>query len=217
MTRLEGRPLSEVAATMSVEDKTAVARDLGGLMRAMHDAEAPSGSRLALDWARFVDAQAQSAPVRHAEGAPAAWLQAIPGWLGSVLPELTRFRPTLISADLHAEHVLVAERAGRTSLVGVLDFGDALIGDPAYDFVTPLAFIVRGRAPLMSALLDGYGVPAGDRTPELRRRFTAYELLHRHAQLARDVRMLDRRDRELATLSAVESALVPMGEASAPR
>jgi hypothetical protein len=85
------------------------------------------------------------------------------------------------------------------------DFGDALVGDPAYDFVTPVTFIVRGRADLMAALLDGYGV-RGDAM--LRRRFMAYELLHRFSRIGRDVRMLAE-PRDLATLADVERALFP--------
>ncbi len=44
-----------------------------------------------------------------------------------------QFRPVLIHADLGLEHLLVD--GDRTRLLGVIDFGDARIGDPALDFV----------------------------------------------------------------------------------
>jgi aminoglycoside 2''-phosphotransferase len=46
-------------------------------------------------------------------------------------PEHFRFQPVLIHRDLGIEHVLL-EPGGR--LAGVIDWGDAAIGDPAIDF-----------------------------------------------------------------------------------
>ena len=44
-----------------------------------------------------------------------------------------QFRPALIHADLGLEHLLVDR--DRNHLLGVIDFGDARVGDPALDFV----------------------------------------------------------------------------------
>lgn len=44
-----------------------------------------------------------------------------------------RFRPALIHRDLGAEHILCDPDGGRVT--GVIDWGDACIGDPALDFV----------------------------------------------------------------------------------
>jgi aminoglycoside phosphotransferase (APT) family kinase protein len=47
---------------------------------------------------------------------------------------LVDFKPALLHADLGAEHLLV--RDGR--LAGVIDWGDARLGDPALDYAWPL-------------------------------------------------------------------------------
>jgi aminoglycoside 2''-phosphotransferase len=44
-----------------------------------------------------------------------------------------RFRPALIHCDLGADHILCDP--SRAALSGVIDWGDAMIGDPALDFV----------------------------------------------------------------------------------
>jgi aminoglycoside 2''-phosphotransferase len=44
-----------------------------------------------------------------------------------------RFQPVLIHADLGLDHILVDEQ--RATITGVIDFGDAVVGDPALDFV----------------------------------------------------------------------------------
>jgi aminoglycoside phosphotransferase (APT) family kinase protein len=70
---------------------------------------------------------------------------------------LTGFEPALIHADLEPEHMLV--RDGR--LVGVIDWGDTRIGDPALDY---------------SWLLHG-PFPNWDVDPEMRRRARFYHRL----------------------------------------
>ena len=69
-----------------------------------------------------------------------------------------RFEPALVHADLGQEHLLVSDDA--TSVTAAIDFGDALVGDPAIDFV---AFDPE----LRGAVLESYE-PAIDETFLLR-------------------------------------------------
>ncbi|MEC3957349.1 phosphotransferase [Nocardia sp. CDC153] len=72
---------------------------------------------------------------------------------------------TVVHADLGPEHVLA--EAGRIS--GIIDFGDAHLGDPAIDF----AWALFGTSPeFADALTETYGV-----TPELRARAQDWHLL----------------------------------------
>lgn len=48
-------------------------------------------------------------------------------------PEYTRYRPALIHGDLSPDHFLMD--SGQTALSGIIDFGDAAISDPDYDYV----------------------------------------------------------------------------------
>lgn len=58
-----------------------------------------------------------------------------------------QFRPSLVHADLGLDHILVdPERGG---LSGVIDFGDARVGDPEIDLV--------GLLPTEASVLAGYG------------------------------------------------------------
>jgi aminoglycoside 2''-phosphotransferase len=60
------------------------------------------------------------------------------------------FTPALIHSDLGMEHVLVDDGARRVT--GVIDFGDARVGDPALDFVGMGTTLQR-------QVLDSYGGP----------------------------------------------------------
>ena len=73
----------------------------------------------------------------------------------------------LVHADLGCAHVL-AGPDGR--LAGVIDWGDALIADPAYDLAALLAECPRGFA---ERVIDAYEGPAS-RDPDMRRRAAFY-------------------------------------------
>jgi aminoglycoside phosphotransferase (APT) family kinase protein len=73
------------------------------------------------------------------------------------LPSLEGFEPTLVHGDLGPEHLRCRE--GR--LVGVIDWGDARIGDPALDY----------------AWLLNVPFPHWDVDEELRRRARVYHRL----------------------------------------
>jgi aminoglycoside 2''-phosphotransferase len=68
------------------------------------------------------------------------------------------FTPRLIHGDLDAAHVLV--NAAGTSVTGVIDFGDARVGDPAGDFGGYPEFKEEMfNMPLREAILSAYELP----------------------------------------------------------
>ena len=73
----------------------------------------------------------------------------------------------LVHGDLGCGHIL-ADEAGR--LGAIIDWGDALIADPAYDLAALLANCPRGFAERVLAAYEG---PAR-RDPDMRRRATFY-------------------------------------------
>ncbi len=77
-----------------------------------------------------------------------------------------RFAPVLLHRDLVAEHVLHDPRSHR--ITGVIDWGDASVGDPAFDFTGPLADL---GAPAARAILAAY---RGPRDPGMLERATFY-------------------------------------------
>ena len=73
----------------------------------------------------------------------------------------------LVHGDLGCGHVLADDDGG---LAGIIDWGDALIADPAYDLAALLANCPRGFAELV---IDAYEGPAS-RDPDTRRRAAFY-------------------------------------------
>jgi aminoglycoside 2''-phosphotransferase len=68
------------------------------------------------------------------------------------------FEPSVLHADLTGDHILVGTTSGE--IAGIIDWGDAIVGDPAYDFAGLLADY---GAEFAGQALASYGQP-GDPT-----------------------------------------------------
>ena len=61
----------------------------------------------------------------------------------------------LVHADLHGDHIFVQDG----HLAGIIDWGDALCGDPYYDLPELFFGTFGGSKLLLRAFLDAYGWP----------------------------------------------------------
>lgn len=153
---LLGRPAAPAAA---------LGRTLGALLAALH--EAPAG---ALEELAGIDDTTPAEWQRHAaaayEGAraavPARLRGAVEAFLDGPAPAPAA-RLAFSHNDLGAEHVLVG--GAPLTVTGVIDWSDAAVVDPAYDF----GLILRDIGPrALDGALAAYG--DGDREPALRER-----------------------------------------------
>ena len=197
-TFLAGVPLGEVWTSVDAGTRLELAKSLGRALAELHatdldglDVLSPGDRppadrsdrardwRLA-EWLEFVAAQSASAQSRHRQwqSLPEHLLADIPGFLSRLGP-LPRpgWRPSLLSGDITADHVLLAQAEGRWRIVGLIDFGDATAGDPEYEFVVAYLSALDLDRRALDALLAAYGhQDAGDGL--LDRRLMAYMLLH---------------------------------------
>ncbi len=132
---------------------TTLARRLGQVAAAVHRLPAPAATVFASD------------PVRHRRVDRAARHR---GWRSLPLPleqidgylvELDT-PPAVLHADLHADHVFVNGEV----LTGIIDWGDALVGDP-YLELPALHLDLATDVRLLDAFLDGYGWQVCDDFP----------------------------------------------------
>jgi aminoglycoside phosphotransferase (APT) family kinase protein len=153
--KLPGRPLIDVPEPWRSARVASVARTLGELLTALHAArvelvdveDVPLGEwlREAAETYRSVAAEV---PVNR-RGAVDAFLRSPP-------PD-GRWTPVFSHNDLGIEHVLVDPPTGRVT--GVIDWSDAAIVDPAYDF----GLLHRDLGPAaLEAALRSYRTERGD-------------------------------------------------------
>ncbi|MEJ7730808.1 MAG: aminoglycoside phosphotransferase family protein [Polyangiaceae bacterium] len=213
MTRVDGEPMEAVWPAIDHAQRGALMRDLGALVATVQ--RVPVGPLEALDpqWPSFLAAQATGARARHPRlGAPAHLLAELDAWL-----ERTReavpldAAPAILTGEYTPGNVLLARRADRWALAGLIDFGDVMTGFTEYDLLGPATFSCAGDADLLRAFLQGWGLTraasAGFRTRAMR-----MLLLHRYANLDGQVRIDGWRQRarsidELAELLWPSAAL----------
>ena len=156
---LPGDPLDKV--TLDEQTRELIAQQLGRFLSELHGFPAERAAELGV-------------PSYSAEGWRAYYRQLREQVRREVLPLLARserravdafwrrfldderhfrFEPVLLHGDLSPEHILVDLE--RTAITGVIDFGDAVVGDPAGDFG---GFTAAFR----QAVLGAYDLPVDD-------------------------------------------------------
>lgn len=182
LSRLPGRSLDEVWPLLDPTGREHIAAGLGEMMAALH--RVPTGQLAGLqpEWRTFLaDRLARLLENQSRAGVSPEWLDDITRYYAA-LPSLVPpdFSPVLIHADLNPEHIFCQASPRGWEVSGMIDFADAMLGDPAYEFVAP-AFLLAGPdgVHLRRAMLQAYGYAPSDLTPALSRRLTAFILLHR--------------------------------------
>ncbi|MFC3576999.1 phosphotransferase family protein [Streptomyces yaanensis] len=179
MSRLPGYSLSEVWQRLTAADQDRIVAESAETLAALHamewkpltDVVGPS------DWGAFLRRQRAGIARQHrAPEVPEPWLSQIPDFLDSVplpaSPELA-----LLHTEFMLEHLTIDMRGGRR-LTGLFDFEPAMIGDPAYDFVSAGLFVTRGDPRQFRRFYEAYG-----RAPYDPDQLLAYTLLHVYSDL----------------------------------
>ncbi len=132
--KLPGVPLLDISRQQQLPHATSVAATLGELLTALHAAPVDQ-------WTPLVDTDDQPLAQWLGEAAatypaiagqlPAAHHRAVQAFLDSPPPG-NGYVPTFSHNDLGIEHVLVDPVGG--TVTGIIDWSDAAIVDPAYDF-----------------------------------------------------------------------------------
>jgi aminoglycoside phosphotransferase (APT) family kinase protein len=169
--KLAGRPLLPEALPGADVDR--LASDLASFLLALHrfpveEAAAlgvpgPGDGRAALESLREdVLPALREALTARGYGAVLRW------WDAFLLDErMSRYEPVLRHGDLWYEHVLVDDAL--RSVVGILDFESASVGDPAQDIATQLYLGEGFAARVIDAYRGGGGVVDGDFLYRVRR------------------------------------------------
>ena len=175
ITSVPGRPVEGIWHGLDMGERRSILEQLGGFMRTLH--QQPPVPELDMEWDQFLaERVAQWEEHHQADGAWRDWIRGrVSGF------HEPGFQPVLLTADITDEHVLVVDRDGRWKFSGVIDFGDAMMGHPHYDFVAPLVCLTIGEPSLSRILVESYGM---ELTPALAGRLTTYCLLHKYGRLA---------------------------------
>jgi hygromycin-B 7''-O-kinase len=135
-----GQAIREVWPLIPAVNRLSLAAELGELIRVVH--ETPLAGVQHFDprpaaWQAFVQ-QRQTATLdelRQKAGLPERVLAEIAALFAQGEPALPAdFQPCLLNADLTEDHLLLVEQNGRWRISALIDWADAEVGAPAYEW-----------------------------------------------------------------------------------
>ena len=207
---IPGRSLGEVRERVGLADQLALAAHLGPIVRQIHALPVTRVPSLTRSWGAYaclLDVRRASCADDYARGGgmPPPLLEGIAAYLPPTETLIDQSRqPCLLHGDLNEDHVLGRFERGRWQITGIIDFGDAQVGDPLYELVALHLGAFRCNKQLLRTFLGAYGSTDGQ--PEhfaahmmrltLLHEFTVLGRVFEEFPLARTVRSLA----ELATL-----------------
>ena len=183
MEMLPGTSFGAVEEQVAYEDKNALCRWLGPVMRRIHDLKPQDSSCLHLTWEtfeRFMVKQRSDCRQRHR-----TW-NTLPEHLVAQIDEYIlpntemvdhNTSPHVLHCDLNADHVLGSFEGTTWHPNGIIDFGDAMVGDRIYDLVALHMGLFHCDKHLLHTFLQAYGFDDGLQRNFVRRAMTM-TLLH---------------------------------------
>ncbi len=185
---LPGQSLGEMQ-DVGFEDRLALATWLGALLRHIHALPIDDNSPLRADWdayTAFISTQrANVVELQIARNLlPEHLCLQLNQYLLPVEVLINHSNtPKLLHGDLNRDHVLGEWAGGHWQPTGVIDFGDARVGDPAYDLVALHIGLFDADKRLLQAFLRAYGEPT--LAAALPQRAMALTLLHEFSILGK--------------------------------
>lgn len=211
MSRVGGEPLSQRWPAYDDTLKVSMLEQIGRLMARAH-AVAPGDPRgLAPAWGDFLKTQVAGAHARHSRlGMPGWFLDELDAFLYESRNETpSRFEPVLLTGEYTPFNLLIGSDGGRETLVGMIDFGDAMIGPREYDFLGPCLFLAEGKPTALRALFTGYGIRSSEQSAGLARRLMRLQILHRYSHFERQLKIPDWKGRA-ASIVELQELIFPV-------
>lgn len=154
-------------AGLSAGGRQRVAREVGDMLRRVHDIDVPAQEQLPRDW---LAANGPGAADRAREWGilPEHLIDQI----GDYIADYRTDQLCFLHADVTEDHIFV----DADGLEEIIDWGDSMIGDPYYELGALHLGAFGGDTATLAAFLAGYGWPAD---PGFVRRAMQVALMHR--------------------------------------
>ncbi|HHX64229.1 MAG TPA: aminoglycoside phosphotransferase family protein [Chloroflexi bacterium] len=181
-TCVPGISLGEARDALSIDGRCDLAYRLGECVRDLHGACVPHPRVLDAsgDAFRILIRRQRAECVDHHQkwnSLPGHLLEQVDAYLAPADELLSTSAPfRLIHADLTEDHVLGHPHDGHWRLTGIIDYGDALVGDPGYELVALHLGAFACDKGMLRAFLRGYD--DGAAWPDMVWRAMSYSLLH---------------------------------------
>ena len=156
---IPGQAWREISARLSAGQAEGLVAELGRMARLTHEIPLPPNGTWPAAGAWAVLVASRLAQVGDDLRRDTALQNGLIEEIESLLATTSWYdqRPCLLHSDLTEDHLLVAERDGEWFVTGLIDWADAEVGHPIYDWVAVWFSICRRNPRLFGAFLKGYG------------------------------------------------------------
>lgn len=131
-----GKPIRTVHSQLSPAERLQIAEEVGRVVRTVHQTavfpQAPFAS-----WPAFLEQRLSECLVELREDTPLPehLVAEIESFLVEIKPELEREVAVMVNADLTDDHVLLSHGEGQWRLSAIIDWADAEIAPPTYEWI----------------------------------------------------------------------------------
>jgi len=209
---IPGVSIGEVYGRVCPGDRIALARELGVITRRVHALPVAGAILWPANWERYaalLEAQRPGCRARQAEwqSMPEHLLAQVDSFLLPTEDLLDAgLAPHMIHSDITGDHLLGRLDGDRWTTLGLIDFGDAMIGDLFYEIIAIHVDMFRYDKSMLRAFLDGYNLDAR-RRDRFHVKALTVALLHLFSTLGDRVFAPFPRAREAATLDELAALL----------
>lgn len=154
--------LSHVRDEVSLTNMMSIAEELGHIVSRLHSLPLPDGSALRPTWdhyTRLLESGRAGCEQRHREWGdlPGRMLSQVEAFIPSAKDLVPRAGPpTLLHGDLTADHILVRRVGSVWRIRALIDFGDAIAGDPLFELIAPHLDIFHINKELLRVFMHAY-------------------------------------------------------------
>jgi hygromycin-B 7''-O-kinase len=161
---IPGINIGEVYAQLNHQENIALANYLGQVLYRLHNLPLDGLQAFKPSWddfARYLDLQRNSCVENHRrwKALPDFLIDQINDYLLPVQTLIDQARsPLLLHCDLNQDHVLGFLKDGQWQTNGIIDFGDARVGDWHFELIALHLGLFYGDKTLLRAFLESYGI-----------------------------------------------------------
>lgn len=178
--RLPGTPLWELWPQLPLKARTDLAFQHGRLMAQIHSISIQHApSEIQFNWnALLAEQSEQCAAAMHHAGINTQLVAQIDAYLAATVWSVDPVPDVLLHGDLNHLNFLVSADDDRWQLSGVIDWGDAKIGPPTHELISPGVHMYKGNPAMLTQWYQGYELNHEKRTEELEHVVMARAMLY---------------------------------------
>lgn len=183
MTELKGTLLIDIFDSLSFEEKSEIAKDLGKLIKEVHSSTVSGDKNEQSKWNHFLNEQYETLTKHHKQNE-----------LGNVfqiqLSEYVKLESlkssnqyVLLTGEYTPFNLIMNKENGMWKFTGLIDFADCFVGNSTYDLLGPIAFMFYPNNGLNRMFLESYGYKPEELNDGFQKELMTYLLLHRFSNI----------------------------------